>query len=278
MARTFSRSELLEQLGATVQSNAPIVAAGPCNGIAAKCAALGGADLIIYTTMGTSRSMGFATRIIEDFRGDRSVAMHTAFSEVIRDTPLIAGLDATDIWSLDHERFVDRFLQLGVSGVANLPSAQMYGDPFRRRAKNTRHGFEQELSLVSVAHARGLFTVGYVYYADDAEAMIDAGADMIVATCGLTQGGSKGYPEQSMESALEKVAPVIAAAKAKKSDVLCLGHGGPFNSPESTETLYAQTAADGIYGCSALDRIPIEIAVREVMKGYKAPISGIRGR
>ena len=272
MAKTFSKAEILERLARVVESGSPIVAAAPCNGIAAKCAALGGVDLIIYSTMGTSRSMGFPTRIIEDFHGNRSLLMHTEFATVVDDTPLIAGLDASDIWSLDHVRLIDKFIDAGVSGVANLPSAQMYDDPFRIRAKNTRHGFEQELDLIAKANERGLFTVGFVYYPEDALAMIESGADLIIATCGHTQGGTAGYPEQSMDDAIGRIAPVAQAVKESGRDVFCLGHGGPFNSPESTRTLYDRTRVDGLYGGSALDRIPIEAAVRTVMEQYKAPL------
>jgi predicted TIM-barrel enzyme len=277
MGTIFTRAEVLTRLNATIDSGEPIVAAGPANGIAGKCAALGGADLIIYSSLGTSRSMGFPTRAIDDFRGDRSMRIHDVLWEVVDEVPLIAGLDASDIFSLDHERLVDRFVLAGASGVANLPSSQMYGDHFRAGAGATpRHGMHQELQLLSVAHERRLFTVGYAYRVDDALAMIDAGADMIIATCGNTQGGTAGYPEQSYDEALAKIVPVVDAVRDRMPDVLCLGHGGPFNSPEASAVLYERAEVDGIYACSALDRIPIELAVRRVVEEYKAPLAEAR--
>jgi len=271
MNRVFSRAEVKDRLRGVVTAGAPIVASQPCNGIVAKCTALGGADLIIYTTMATPRSMGFPTRVIEDFHGDRSLKMHETYWQVVHDTPLIAGLDANDIESLDHGRLVDRFIEAGAAGIANMPTAQMFGDPYRTRATKTRHGFDQELALIATAHAKGLFTVGYVYYADDARAMLDAGADMIIATCGHSQGGTNGYPEQSYDHALGRIAPVVSAVREASSDAFCLAHGGPFVSPEASAHLYDAVPVNGIYLGSGLDRIPIERGVREVIEAYKAP-------
>ncbi|WHH60917.1 phosphoenolpyruvate hydrolase family protein [Petroclostridium sp. X23] len=272
MGKVFSRLEIIERLKATVRSNFPIIAAGPCNGIAAKCSALGGADLIIYSTMGISRSMGFPTRVIEDFHGDRSMKMHETFWQVVHNVPLIAGLDPNDIESLDHNRLIDRFIAAGVSGIANFPPVQRYGDAFRTRATKTKHGFNQEVNLINTAHAKGLFTAAIVYYPADACSMIEVGADMIIATCGDTYGGMGGYPYRSYEEALAKINPIIDAAKEKRPDVLCLGHGGPFNCPEATAVLYEKSKADGFYGCSAIDRIPIEIGVKKIVEEYKAPV------
>lgn len=276
MNRFFKRTEILERLDASLASNSPVIAAGPCSGIAAKCAGKGGADLIIYSALGVSRSMGFPTRQIEDFYGDRTMKIHKIFNEVVEDTPLIAGLDASDIFSLDHERLIKRFVDAGASGVSNIPSSQIYGDEFRMGAGATpRHGMHQELHLLAAARDYGLFTVGYAFKAGDALDMVGAGVDVIIATAGHTQGGTAGYPKQSYDDALAKINNIVDAVKEKNSGVLCLGHGGPFNSVESTEVLYERSNVDGFYGGSALDRIPIEAAVTKIVQEYKAPLVGI---
>lgn len=273
MDRVFSRQEIIERLSRSVEAGTPIVGASPCNGIAAKCAARAGADFIVATPVNTSRSMGFPTRLIADFRAARTMEMFEVFEQVVNDVPLIVGLDAADVFSLDHRKLLDRFQAAGVDGFTNLPTVQMYANQYRYRATNTRRGFETEVKLIAAAHARGLFTVGYVYYADDAVAMLDAGADVIVATAGLTQGGTDGYPEQTYEQALAKIKPVAEAVKAHSSRAFCIGHGGPFNSPEASAVLYENTVVDGIFAGSALDRIPIEVEVRAVIEAYKRPLS-----
>ncbi len=272
MGRVFSRQEMTERFRAQIAADAPIVAAGPANGIVAKCAARAGADLIVSSTMHTPRSMGFPTRVIADFGGEESKKMIDIFWQVVNTAPLVVGLDANDILSLDHERLLDRFADSGISGVANLPSVQHFGDPYRTRSTKMRRGFNREIELIERAHARGLFSVGFVFYPDDARDMVRAGADMIIATAGHTQGGSTGYAEQSFDEAIGKIAPTIEAALAENADVICLGHGGPFNSPASTSELYARTKAVGVYATAGLDRIPIEKAIKKKIEDYKSPI------
>ncbi len=263
---------MLDRFNAQITANSPVLAAGPANGIVAKCAARGGADLIVSSPMHTPRSMGFPTRVIADFGGEESKRMVEIFWQVANSTPLVVGLDANDIFSIDHDKLLDRFADTGISGVANLPSVQHFGDPYRTRSTKMRRGFNREIELLQRSHARDLFTVGFVYYPDDARAMVQAGADMIIATAGHTQGGSTSYPEQSFDEAIAKIAPTIEAALQENADVFCLGHGGPFNSARSTEVLYERTRAVGVYATSGLDRIPIEVAIKKKIEGYKEAV------
>lgn len=272
MGRVFSRQEIISRLDATMADNHPIIAVNASVGISAKCAGLSGADLIIYSTMGRSRLMGLPTRIIGDFAAERSMSIHKELWQVVKDTPLICGLDANDTDSLDHDLLLDRFMAAGISGVCNLPTVQMYCDTFRIRATRTHHGFNEEVDLLRRAHERGLYTVGFVYYSEDALAMIDAGANMIVATCGPTQGGMSGYGRIEEIDAINRISKVVKAVKERDSRIICLGHGGPFNNPESTRILYDRTGCDGYFGGSSIERIPIENAVKDVIERYKAPI------
>ncbi len=271
MGREFSRLEMIDRFGSQVGADRPVVAAGPANGIVAKCASRAGVDLVITSPMHTSRSLGFPTRVIADFGGAASEKMMKIFWQVV-DVPLVAGLDANDIESMDHNRLLDRFQNLGISGVCNLPSAQHFGDAPRTRWTKMGRGFNREIDLLSLAHQRGLYTVGFVFNAEDARALIQVGADMIVASAGHTQGGSTGYPEQTYDEAISKIAPTIDAALNENGATIALGHGGPFNTPESTRELYARSQAAGIYATAGLDRNPIEIAIKKKIEEYKAPI------
>ncbi|MEA4899628.1 MAG: phosphoenolpyruvate hydrolase family protein [Christensenellaceae bacterium] len=272
MGRIFMRGETIARLRATTGAGSPIVAVGASNGIVGKCSEFSGADLIVFGTLGRSRWMGFPTRVIGDFSGNLTMEIQRDLWMVVQNTPLIAGLDANDIESLDRDRLLDRFVQSGVSGVCNLPTIQFYCDQFRGRSKSYLHGFENECELIAKGRQRNLLGVGFVFYPADAEAMVDAGADVIIATCGPTQGGSEGYPPMDMETAALKIGRIADAAKAKNPQVFVLGHGGPFNTPESTRLLYDRTGVDGYFGGSSIERIPVEQAVRDVVSRYKAPV------
>lgn len=272
MGKVFKRCETIRRLRDVNTQGKPIIAAGAANGIVGKCSERAGADLIIHSTIGRSRWMGFPTRIIGDFSGNLSMETQRDLWMVVHDTPLIAGLDANDIESLDRNRLVDRFIEAGISGVCNLPTIQFYCDQFRNRSKSYLHGFENECELIAICRSRDLFGVGFVFYPEDAISMAEAGADCVIATCGPTQGGRCGYPPLDMGASLEKIKSIAQAAKAANPEVFVLGHGGPFNSPESLRTLFDNTAVDGYFGGSSVERIPVEAAVREVVAQYKAPV------
>lgn len=272
MGTIITRDEAVARLRATNGAKHPIVAVGASNGIVGKCSELSGADFIVFSVLGKSRWMGFPTRIMGDFSGNLTMEILRDLWMVVKDTPLIAGLDANDIESLDHDRLLDRFVQQGISGVCNLPTIQFYCDQFRSRSQSYLHGFENECALIAKSRRRNLLGVGFVFYPADAQAMVDAGADVIIATCGPTQGGSAGYPPMNAAIAIEKIGAIAQAAKAKNPQVFVLGHGGPFNTPESTRLLYDQTRVDGYFGGSSIERIPVEQAVYDIVRQYKAPV------
>src|SRR4030042_6981750 len=66
MAKRLTRKEILSRLRATVGEGKPIVAAGSSAGIIAKCAELGGADLIMVYSSGRERLKGLQTNIVEN--------------------------------------------------------------------------------------------------------------------------------------------------------------------------------------------------------------------
>ena len=87
-----------------------------------------------------------------------------------------------------------------------------------------------------------------------------AGADVLVARCGVTVGGLSGptaallvaaRPPRSSRRSSRRLAP-------SNPEILVLAHGGPWVTPEDTDELYAQTDAQGFLGESSIERIPIE--------------------
>src|SRR5690606_22153429 len=58
--------------------------------------------------------------------------------------------------------------------------------------EETGMSYDLEVELIAAAHQHGLFTTPYVFSAEDARKMTDAGADLIVCHMGLTTGGSNG--------------------------------------------------------------------------------------
>ena len=119
----YSRDEILGRLRAEVAAGNTILGAGCSAGIIAKCAEIGGADLIITYSTGRTRMMGLPTTTITGPASNHTtLAMAGELLNVIQDTPLIAGVEANDFEFLDLEASLDRFTGQGFSGIINFPT------------------------------------------------------------------------------------------------------------------------------------------------------------
>jgi predicted TIM-barrel enzyme len=87
----------------------------------------------------------------------------------------------------------------------------------------------------------------------------------------LTSGGLIGAEETlSLDEACAATERMREAAVAAREDVLVVGHGGPFEDPDSVRTLFERVAVDGYLGASSVERLPVERAVAEVVRALKA--------
>ena len=76
--------------------------------------------------------------------------------------------------------------------------------------------FALEVDLIRLAHDLDLFTSPYVFDPAQARAMVDAGADQIVAHAGLTVSGSIGAGVAlSLSEGIERVLKIAEAAEAE---------------------------------------------------------------
>ena len=61
------------------------------------------------------------------------------------------------------------------------------------------------------------------------------------------------------------------AAKSVRKDVIVICHGGPLAGPEDTQYVLSHTKGiAGFYGASSMERLPVEIAITENVKRFKA--------
>jgi predicted TIM-barrel enzyme len=71
-----------------------------------------------------------------------------------------------------------------------------------------------------------------------------------------------------LEEACRQTDEMCAAAREINADVILLSHGGPFNSPESVQYSFDHTSVHGYMGASSIERIPVEIAITQVVKDF----------
>jgi predicted TIM-barrel enzyme len=276
LGRRFSREEILERLWKTVKRGEPILAAGCSVGLVAKCAELGGADLIIAYSTGLSRIKGLPTTLYGPMDSNAvTLSMFEELDNVVRDVPIIAGVDASDPTCLDLKKLLKKFLDAGFSGVINFPTMGLFGDRepagrYRADRESQGLGWAREVELMRTAREMNVFTMAYVFNPEDAVDMAKVPVDVIVAHVGGTAGGLAGFKANPIQEAVKAVRKIVTAAKTINPHIIYLAHGGAFAEPEDTEYLYLHTDAMGFVGASSIERIPIEKAVTDVVKRFKS--------
>ena len=273
MSRRFSRKEILERLRKTIDENKPVIAAGSSAGIIAKCAELGGADLIMVYSSGLSRIKGFQTTLVER-SNEVSLGMFQEINDVVQDTPIIGGIDACELLvGGDIPEVVRKFVDTGFSGVINFPTFGFFDEEnYRRDREEKGIGFSREIELIRVAHDMDIFTMAYVFFPADARAMAEAGVDCMVPHTGGTAGGLVGFDSLAspLEEATASVQKIIEATREVDPGIICLAHGGTIATPEDTKLLYERTDARGFVGASSIERIPVEQAVMGIVEQFKS--------
>ena len=277
MKKRFEREEILGRLRAHINKGQTILGAGCSAGIIAKCAELGGADLIICYSTGISRLRGLQTETI-GHSNPITLGMFDEIQNVVRDTPIIAGVMANDQTDYDLDRMIQKFIDQRFDGVINfptqadiemrLPSVKDQNDA-RGKAVGISWGFAREVEMIRKLRDRNVFTMCYVYTPQQAADMVKAGVDVVCAHVGGTSGGLIGFLAAPLEKSLENAQKIMEGAWAVDSSAICLAHGGPFAEPEDLQALYEQTDAQGFVGASSIERIPVEKAVMGTVKAFK---------
>ena len=282
MSKTISRSEILSRLHKQTEAGRPILGAGCSSGLVAKCAELAGADLIIAYSTGKTRTMGLPTTMITGTSNPMTLEMAPELRNVVKDTPIIAGMEANDIFVLDLEESIQRFVDAGFSGFINFPTVgllenlleggkdyRVFSEIMAPGYRQDSWGWKREVEMMRVLNKLDLFTMAYVLSPEDAIEMAEAGVDVICAHVGPSMGGLTGYVSGGVNEMLATGQAIMEAAKSVRSDVICTIHGGPFYDPDSSQVIYQETDAVGFVAASAIERIPVEQAVMGVCDGYK---------
>ena len=234
MGKRFTREEIIRRLRKTSEEGKPIIAAGSSAGIIAKCAELGGADLIMVYSSGKARIRGFQTTLVEN-SNTVTLEMFEEIDNVVKEIPIIAGIDATEppVGS-DLAELVKRFVGTGFSGIINFPTYGFFEDEAWRNGREAEGiGFSKEIELIQTARNMDVFTMAYVFFPQDARAMAEVGVDCMVPHAGGTAGGLVGF--DAIAAPLEDAAASVQ--KMIEADGIIIG------SPTYFADLTAETKA-----------------------------------
>ncbi len=180
-------------------------------------------------------------------------------------------MNGTDPFCL-FDAYLDQLAALGFSGVQNFPTVGLYDGTFRANLEETGMGYALEVEMIRLARRKDLLTTPYVFNPDEAVAMAEAGADILVAHMGLTTGGAIGAGTAlSLDDCAGRINAIADAARRVRPEIILLCHGGPIAMPEDAQHILSRCpGCHGFYGASSMERLPAEAALTEQARRFKA--------
>lgn len=274
MGKRILRNKIITSLKDKVARGEPIIGCGAGTGISAKFEEAGGADLVIIYNSGRYRMAGRSSLSGLFAYGDANgivVEMAGEVLPVVKNTPVLAGVNGTDPFR-QMPVFLKQLIELGFSGVQNFPTVGLFDGVMRENMEATGLGYDLEVEMIRIASEMDLFTSPYVFNEDEAQAMTQAGADLLVPHVGLTTAGTIGAAAAlTLDNAIDKVMSMAEAAWKIKSDLMVICHGGPFDEPENVgKALEKMPGIVGFYGASSAERLPTERAIKGQVETFKS--------
>jgi len=270
----LTRQALVKRFQGMIARGEPIIGGGAGTGLSAKCEEAGGVDLIVIYNSGRYRMAGRGSMAGLLAYGNANEIVREMANEilpVVQNTPVVAGVNGTDPFVI-MEHFLTELKEIGFAGVQNFPTVGLIDGLFRANLEETGMSFDLEIDMIRRAHELDLLTTPYVFSAEEAVAMTQAGADILVCHMGLTTQGSIGAKTaKTLDECVELIDEWAAAVRSVRKDVILLCHGGPIAMPD--DAAYILKKCDGIngfYGASSMERLPTEGAIADQTRLFKS--------
>lgn len=270
MAET--RASILKRFREKLDQGLPIIGGGAGTGISAKCEEAGGIDLIVIYNSGRYRMAGRGSLAgLMPYGNANQIVLEMAHEVItaVKHTPVLAGVCATDPFMI-RDVFLQELKTLGFAGIQNFPTVGLIDGTFRANLEETGMGFGLEVDCIGAANHMDLLTTPYAFDAEQARALTEAGADILVAHMGLTTSGTIGAETSlTLEDCVPRIAEMAEAARRVRSDVIVLCHGGPIAMPPDANFILQQLeCVDGFYGASSMERLPTETALTAQVQAF----------
>ncbi|MGE7920429.1 phosphoenolpyruvate hydrolase family protein [Viridibacillus sp. NPDC093762] len=269
----LNRKEILARFNEEIANGNILLGVGAGTGITAKSSEAGGADMLIVYNSGRYRMAGRGSLAGLLSYGDANqivVEMGNEVLPVVKDTPVLAGVNGTDPFRV-MDVFLKQLKEQGFSGVQNFPTVGLIDGVFRQNLEETGMGYGLEVEMIRKAHDLDMLTTPYVFDEEQAKQMAEAGADILVAHMGLTTKGTIGaHTALTLDDCVERIQKIIEAGRTINPDILVICHGGPIAEPADAE--YVINNVDGIcgfFGASSIERFAAEKGIREQSEAFK---------
>ena len=271
---TMTRKEIMAKFKGEVENGKILVGVGAGTGITAKSSEAGGADMLIIYNSGRYRMAGRGSLAGLLSYGDANkivVEMGSEVLPVVKHTPVLAGVCGTDPFRI-MEIYLKQLKDQGFSGVQNFPTVGLIDGTFRQNLEEAGMGYSLEVEMIRKAHELDMLTTPYVFDPEQAKAMAEAGADILVAHMGLTTKGTIGAKTAlTLDDCVKKIEDIIKAGREVNPDIMVICHGGPIAEPEDAAYIIEKTQGiDGFFGASSIERFAAEKGIREQTGLFKS--------
>lgn len=271
---TQTRSEIIAKFKEEIANGKILVGVGAGTGITAKSSEAGGADMLIIYNSGRYRMAGRGSLAGLLSYGDANqvvVEMGAEVLPVVKHTPVLAGVCGTDPFRV-MDIYLKQLKDQGFNGVQNFPTVGLIDGIFRQNLEETGMGYGLEVEMIRKAHELDMLTCPYVFDPEQAKAMAEAGADILVAHMGLTTKGTIGAKTAlTLDDCVEKIKAIIAAGRSVRPDIMVICHGGPIAEPSDAAYIIQQIPEiDGFFGASSIERFAAERGIKAQAAAFKA--------
>jgi predicted TIM-barrel enzyme len=269
----MTRAEILAKFREERKNGKILLGVGAGTGITAKSSEAGGANMLIIYNSGRFRMAGRGSLSGLLSYGDANqivVEMGAEVLPVVKHTPVLAGVCGTDPFRV-MEIYLKQLKDMGFNGVQNFPTVGLIDGVFRQNLEETGMGYGLEVDMVRAAHELDMLTCPYVFDPEQAKAMAEAGADVLVAHMGLTTKGTIGAKTAlTLDDCIEKIKAIIKAGKAVNPDIMVICHGGPIAEPDDAQYVISRIKEiDGFFGASSIERFAAERGIKAQTEAFK---------
>lgn len=269
-----TRKEIVDGFRKQVAEGKILVGVGAGTGITAKSSEAGGADMLIIYNSGRFRMAGRGSLSGLLSYGDANqivVEMGAEVLPVVKHTPVLAGVCGTDPFRV-MDIYLKQLKDMGFNGVQNFPTVGLIDGVFRQNLEETGMGYDLEIETIRLAHELDMLTCPYVFDPDQAKAMAEAGADILVAHMGLTTKGTIGAKTAlTLDDCIVKIKDIIAAGRSVRPDIMVICHGGPIAEPDDAAYIIKNVPEiDGFFGASSIERFAAEKGIKAQAAAFKA--------
>lgn len=269
----MARAQIIAKFREERKNGKILLGVGAGTGITAKSSEAGGADMLIIYNSGRFRMAGRGSLSGLLPYGDANqivVEMGAEVLPVVKHTPVLAGVCGTDPFRI-MEYYLKQLKDMGFNGVQNFPTVGLIDGVFRQNLEETGMGYGLEVDMVRAAHELDMLTCPYVFDPEQAKAMAEAGADVLVAHMGLTTKGTIGAKTAlTLDDCVEKIKAIMKAGKAVNPDVMVICHGGPIAEPDDAQYVISKIEEiDGFFGASSIERFAAEVGIKAQTEAFK---------